>query len=179
MPRLVAFLRGINLGNRRLKMAELRGHLEDAGLGDVSTFLASGNAIFDHEGDDLQAVEARIETHLADALGYQVDTYVRPLARLGRLVDQDVVKEADADGFNVHAIFLKRPADDVAERALAELETPDDAFHVLGREVLWLRRGRMSDSVIGTRDLEDALGPKQTMRNLNTVRRIATKFGHS
>ena len=179
MPRLVAFLRGINLGNRRLKMAELRRHLEDAGLGDVATFLASGNAIFDHEGDDLQAVETRIERHLADALGYDVDTYTRPLARLGRLVGEDVVEEAEADGFNVHAIFLKRPADDAAERALAAIETPDDRFHVLGREVLWLRRGRMSDSAIGPRDLEDALGPKQTARNLNTVRRIWTKFGES
>lgn len=177
MTRLVAFLRGINLGNRRLKMSELRGHLEEAGVADVSTFLASGNVIFDHPGADLGAVEDQIETRLAAALGYEVDTFVRPLPELAELVERGVVKEAAAAGFNIHAIFLKAEADDAAAGALAALEGPDDRFRVLGREVLWLRRGRMSDSAIGTRDLEDALGSKQTMRNLNTVRRIAARFG--
>lgn len=43
----VALLRGINVGGKnRLKMAELRAHLEDLGLNDVVTYIQSGNVIF-------------------------------------------------------------------------------------------------------------------------------------
>jgi Protein of unknown function (DUF1697) len=55
----VAFLRGINLGNRRVKMATLAAGFEAMGFGAVSTFIASGNVLF------------------ADFLGYPVDTFVR------------------------------------------------------------------------------------------------------
>ncbi|NIP60050.1 MAG: DUF1697 domain-containing protein, partial [Gemmatimonadetes bacterium] len=46
MSRHVAFLRGINLGDRRVKMDRLRRHFEAMDLGDVATFIASGNVIF-------------------------------------------------------------------------------------------------------------------------------------
>jgi len=58
------------------------------------------------------------------------------------------------------------------------LETPDDKFHVLGREVVWFRRGGLSESSITAHDLEKALGGrKNTMRKLNTIQRIVAKFG--
>ena len=38
------FLRGINLGNRRMKMADLKQCLEAAGFAEVKTIAASGNA---------------------------------------------------------------------------------------------------------------------------------------
>ena len=46
MARLVALLRGINLGaKRRVAMADLRALLEEIGYTDVRTVLASGNAV--------------------------------------------------------------------------------------------------------------------------------------
>ena len=47
MARLVALLRGINLGSkRRVAMADLRELLAELGYEDVRTVLASGNAVF-------------------------------------------------------------------------------------------------------------------------------------
>jgi uncharacterized protein (DUF1697 family) len=43
MARYVAFLRGINLGGRRIANDELRSHFEALGCEDVATFRASGN----------------------------------------------------------------------------------------------------------------------------------------
>ena len=78
MPPHAALLRGINLGNRRVKMDELRGHFEDLGLTDAETYLASGNVVFGHSGSDLPGLERRVEAHLQEALGYEVATFVRP-----------------------------------------------------------------------------------------------------
>ena len=46
MERYVAFLRGMNLGKRRIKSSELVAHFEAMGLEDVATFRASGNVVF-------------------------------------------------------------------------------------------------------------------------------------
>lgn len=236
MIRYVAFLRGINLGNRRLKMDALRRHFEalDA-VEDPSTYLASGNVIFDvsapsreeagpEEPKELEAqgrLEEGIEAHLRGTLGYEVDTFVRRLAALDPLLDRvrDDAEEAREAGW-VHGagagaggdggsregardgarkgagegpgegagegvepvkpqvIFLRDELPAEEEGELRALETPDDRFRVLGREVVWMRRGRLSDSSIEPRHLAKALGGRtHTMRTLNTVRRIVKKFG--
>lgn len=178
--RLVAFLRGINLGNRRLTNDELKGHLEAGGLGKVAIYQASGNAIFDADHGDTAALESAIEANLAEALGYPVDTHVRRLAELTPLAELDGIDAAGQDGFKPHVVFLKQPLGDDGVAALSALETPDDRFRVLGREVVWLRRGGMARAPISTADLEKALGTsRQTMRTLGTVRRIVKKFGAS
>ena len=50
MDRYVAFLRGMNLGSRRIKNDELRAEFEQLGFEDVATFRASGNVIFGRGG---------------------------------------------------------------------------------------------------------------------------------
>ena len=47
MARAVALLRAVNVGGRTATKAQLTGALEGAGLTGVSTFLASGNVLFD------------------------------------------------------------------------------------------------------------------------------------
>lgn len=178
MARLVAFLRGINLGNRRLTMDELKAAFVKLGYSDAATYLASGNVVFDGGDREPGALESRIEAHLESELGYPVDTFVRGLPDLEPLLAADGLDDARSDGFKPHAMFLKEPVDDVVARAFAALETEDDRFRLRGREVIWLRRGGLSDSPISPADLERALGGRtSTMRTLNTVRRIVGKFG--
>lgn len=178
VPRRVAFLRGINLGNRRLTTPELRAHLEACGLANVAIYQASGNAIFTGDDPEPAEVERTIEAYLAEALGYAVDTHVRSLDELVPLTELVGIDAAEADGFKVHVIFLKAPADHATGAALATLETDDDRFRVRGREVVWLRRGGMARAPVSTAELEKALGTsRQTMRTLGTVRRIVKKFG--
>jgi len=178
VSRLAAFLRGINLGGRRVKNDALGGAFEDYGLEEVATFLASGNVVFADPDADPHALEGALEAHLEGALGFPVRVFLRPLARLEALTRIEPVIGAEEAGFTPHVAFLRDEASGEVREALAAVEGPDDRFHVTGAEVVWLRRGRMSDSPIKTRHLERALGgPEHTLRNLNTVRRLAAKFG--
>lgn len=178
MRRYAAFLRGINLGGRRLKMDELRRHFEALDVENVSTFIASGNVVFDYARSDTARLEVAAERHLHDALGFSTDVFVRSLEALRDLSERDAFAAARAERFNLHAIFLRDPPTEEAAEALRTLEGDDDHFEVLGREVVWFRRGRMTDAPISTRQIEGALGgPENTMRNLNTVERMVAKFG--
>lgn len=181
MTRYVAFLRGINLGNRRVAMADLRGHFEALGLDAVGSHGASGNVAFDHEemsAPEAREMETHIERHLEASLGFFTDTMVRRLSEVEALTRLGLVEEAEADGLNVYITFAKTSLDADVEDAFAALETRDDRFHVLGREVLWLRRGGISDSAVETRDLERAFGgAANTRRKVTSLRRIVEALG--
>lgn len=180
MTRYVAFLRGINLGNRRVKMADLRARFEALGLAGVGSHGASGNVVFDHErmsASEAAALEARMERHLEASLGFFTDTIVRSLESVEALTRNPVVRESEDEGLNVYVTFAKEALGDGVRDAFAALETPDDSFRVLEQEVLWLRRGGISDSVVETRHLEDAFaGTPNTRRKVTTLRKIVERF---
>ena len=49
----VALLRGINVGgNNKVSMTELKTCLEEAGFENVSTYINSGNVLFESEAND-------------------------------------------------------------------------------------------------------------------------------
>ena len=64
MKHWVALLRGVNVGGRTIKMAELRSTLEEAGLENVETVLQSGNVMFDSPDG-----AARLKERLTSSLG--------------------------------------------------------------------------------------------------------------
>ncbi len=185
----IAFLRGINVGGHVVKMDALRELFSGMGFADLATFIASGNVIFDAGRDaEAAALEARIERELEAALGYAVATFVRSphelaavAARAGGHGEAAAAlfqpERLAAEGTRVHIGFLKAPPSVAAAEVLDASRTPDDDFAVHGREVYWLRRGRMSDSAFTTAAFERALGAPSTWRNANTVRRMAAKHG--
>lgn len=160
-------------------MDELRAHFEAMdGLENVATFIASGNVVFDSKDEPSDRFEGRIEAHLRDTLGYEVDTFLRSLADLSVVTRLDLFAEAGEPDRKVHVMFLKTEPGRAGETALRRLETEDDVFRVVGREAYWLRRGRMSDSGLVPADFERALGVEtSTTRTMNTVVRLVAKFG--
>ena len=182
--RLVAFLRGINLGRRRITNDRLREVVEDAGLTGVAVYQAAGNVVFDAPeggGDDADvsadAVAASLEGHLESALGYPVDTFVRTLDELKAIADLEEHRAAEAEGFKVHVLFLREAPAEIADH-LRSLESADDRFSVRGREIYWYRRGGLSTASISAFEPGGITGGATgTMRTLGTVRRIVKKFG--
>ena len=185
--RSVAFLRGINLGGRRVTNERLAEVVAQAGVSDVATFLASGNVIFSHVDVPAATLEERIEAALEEGLGYEVGTLVRSFEELRDVAGFARTALAEAKGsdpdpsggpWKAHVMFLRTPLTPSQHTALSDLETTVDRFPGRGREALWIRRGGMTDSQVKGPDIERALdrGLNST-RTLNTVSRILKKFG--
>jgi uncharacterized protein (DUF1697 family) len=176
--RLAAFLRGINLGNRRLTNDRLREVVEGAGLDGVAVYQAAGNIVFDDPGRAPDAVERELERHFQSSLGYDVDTFIRTLRELDAIASWGEGEAAGADGFKGHVLFLREAPDASLTDHLSGLETPDDRFRLRGREILWLRRGGLSNATIAPFGAAGITrGETGTMRTLGTVRRMVKKFG--
>jgi uncharacterized protein (DUF1697 family) len=178
MSRMFAFLRAINVGGRTVRMDRLREVFESIGFGDVETFIASGNVIFTTRSVKRDALERRIEKALAGALGWESDTFVRSaeeLAKIARYVPFGPLADQPR-GSAMHIAFMREPAPDGAHHAIREYGSETDEFHIHGRELYWLIRGRMSDSGFSAARLEKILGGPVTARNVNTVRRLTARY---
>ncbi|NML15878.1 DUF1697 domain-containing protein [Azohydromonas caseinilytica] len=82
-----ALLRGINLGRRQcVPMAELRRLLESLGCIRVRTLLNSGNAVFEAQAHELQALGPALEAGLRERFGFQVPVVVGRTQALERVI---------------------------------------------------------------------------------------------
>jgi uncharacterized protein (DUF1697 family) len=178
MPRAIAFLRAINVGGRYVKMDQLRAPFVELGFTDVSTFIASGNVIFVTAEALGPELEQRIEAALRQALGYEVATFLRTPAELAAIAAYRPFPAADLD-HPQHALsvaFLPRPPDDDAHRALLALASQVDRLHLAGREIYWLACGSLGESTLNGATIERAVRLPATVRNVNTVRRLAARY---
>lgn len=172
--RYIAFLGGINLGNRRIKMDDLRALFEALSLANVSTFIASGNVIFESLSSPPAQLESVIENHLQTKLGYPVPTFLRTPAEVHDAVAQCPFSAADLDAPNhiLHVGFLRREMDQAAAGSILALRSPTDDFHLRGRELYWLRRGGTAQSQIAWQKAAKKAGIPSTARNFTMLRRL-------
>ncbi len=176
MPRYVAFLRGINLGRRRPPMTELKALFEALGFGHVATFIASGNVVFETRAADTAILEQRIEKHLAESLGYAVDTFVRRDIEVVAVQKFPAFAEGLSDGGAIYVTFLKERLSAASAKRLIACRTEVDEFCVVGREIYWLCRIKSSDSKVWTSPEMRALKlPTGTMRNLTSINKLVAK----
>ncbi len=176
--RYVAFMRALNVGGRIVKMDHLRKLFEELGFDDVSTYIASGNVIFQSPETDTGKLEKKINDHLEKSLGYKVGTYIRTPAELAKIAAHRPFSDDDLDdpGHTLYINFLPEAPGKEAIARLLELRTEVDDFAVHGREMYWLARKRLSESTITGPKLAKALGMQMTNRNVSTVRKLAEKY---
>lgn len=175
MQRYVALLRGINVGGHRVKMADLRTMFAALGLCAVQTFIASGNVIFETDLADTVALQATIERHLRQQLGYEAATFLRSPQELAAIAafQPFPASEIEVAGHTLSIMFLAAPPPtDVAE-TYRSLRTDMDQFHVHDREIYWLCRGKTSDSLVDWPRLGKTAPILSTTRNATTVRKLA------
>lgn len=87
MSRHVALLRGVNLGKRQVKSADLKAAFEAMGFDNVKTLLASGNVLFDANPADVS--QKAIEDALEARFGFDVGTVLRTQDEMRALIALD------------------------------------------------------------------------------------------
>jgi uncharacterized protein (DUF1697 family) len=177
VERYVAFLRGMNLGGRRIKNEELRKEFEVLGFSDVACFRTSGNVVFTADEADQAKLKARIEAGLGEALGYEVPVFLRGAEELQKVVEHEPFDSAalKSSKGKLQVAFLRaKPQASARKKALA-LRTVADRLAIEGRELYWLPKGGLSKSDLDLNAIGVALG-LTTIRTMGTVEQIAAKY---
>jgi uncharacterized protein (DUF1697 family) len=177
MARYAAFLRGMNLGGRRITNAELGAAVAGLGFEQVETFRASGNVVLAADGGREPAIAKRLESGLADSLGYEVPVFLRSAAEVKAIARHepfDAAAFAASRGKLQVALLLEAPAAKGRREAVA-LATDEDRLAIEGRELYWLPSGGMSDSELDLNAIGTALG-LMTVRTMGTIEQVASKY---
>jgi uncharacterized protein (DUF1697 family) len=171
--RYVALLRGINVGGRTLvKMDALRACLEASGLADVSTYIASGNVLFESSKRDAAKLETKIEDAIEQTFELPVKVVVLDRAAFARIV-RAIPKSWIGDAsLRANAAFVRRGTD--ARKIVRGLQ-PDPAVEEVKTTtgaILWAtRRDALNHSVM-RKLIGGAAYRELTVRNLNTTLKL-------
>lgn len=166
----IALLRGVNVGGRTVKMADLREALGALGLQNVETILQSGNVRFDSSlsGEKLHAA---IEKELGRRLGYGAHVQVIERATLAKVIDAYPFGTAGEDNHD-YVVFMERGLEkDLAAEEVAlgkgERVEPSDGV------VYWrVDKGSTLQSAFGKLLTKAKYRDFNTNRNLRTLRKL-------
>ena len=170
VARYAAFLRGVNVGGRIVKMADLRACLEKAGLENVTTLLQSGNVIFE-SAVALPELKRLIEVILTETFNYPAKVQVMSIETLRSIVDNYPFGEA-GDNQHDYVIFLEDNLEDELLNEPYDL-TPGEQVKA-GKGVVYWRvdRGLTLKSNFAKQFAKAKYKNFNTNRNLKTLRKI-------
>lgn len=171
--RYVALLRGINVGGKSVvRMADLKECIEELGYDEVSTFIASGNVLFESAERDAAKLESAIERALERRFKLPITVVVRSRAEIGRIVKaipQDWIGDRS---LRVNVAFVRRTVDG---RELAhELEPREGVDELVPTKtsLIWAtRRDALTRSGM-QKLIRGAAYKDMTVRNLNTTLKL-------
>jgi uncharacterized protein (DUF1697 family) len=168
-----ALLRGINVGgNNIIKMADLKNAVQDCGFTNVSTYIQSGNLIFESAETNQTDILSRLEACLSAGFSYHSTIVVKNQDELKTVlaeVPDDWVKRSD---LRCYIVFLGHH---VSIRDIAgKIELKDGIdFIKTGKDVLYmstlisgLTRSRFT-KLVSLKVYKDL-----TTRNYNTTRKL-------
>ena len=166
---MVALLRAVNVGGRKLPMADFRKQVADLGWMNVATYIQSGNLVFDADCSPA-AAEAALEALIRTHHGYEAPAIVRTRAQWASYPDGNPFPDAARDAPNYLLMLVAQEtiradaADVIQARA-----TAGEQVRKVG-EALWIHFPEGSGTSKLTPALIDkAIGSTATSRNYRTV----------
>ena len=181
MPNRIALLRGVNVGGKKVVMAELRDLVASLGHADVATYIQSGNVLFSSDQADTAKLAASLERAIAQTLGVQAGVVVLTRDELAQVV-RDNPYAGEPNPKLVHVVFLPGDPEPGTAARLAEAEEQAarkgsrDTARLAGRAVFVHTPDGFGRSELA-KLLSRGSGPMSargagTARNLSTVTKL-------
>ncbi|HEX6657102.1 MAG TPA: DUF1697 domain-containing protein [Ilumatobacter sp.] len=172
MTRWIALLRGVNVGGgNKIAMRALRVSCEGCGFERVSTYIQSGNVVFEAKRDEA-AVTAALRKVLTEKHGLNVPVVVRSAREMDRLADSHPGLNAGVEPRYLHIVFLDKKVEQAHVHRVDGARFDPDTFAVDGREIYVTYPNGSGRSKLTIEVFERAFGVTATARNVNTVRAL-------
>lgn len=168
----IALLRAVNVGGRKLPMADLRALVGELGFERPETYIQSGNLIFGAKGSDAK-LAARLEKAIAERFGFTVPAIVRKGSEWRAYIEGNpFAHDINAIPKMLHVLLAAKPPPVDAADALARYAKAGERIRIAG-DALWIDYGAaVGTSKLTPAAIDRAFGAPATGRNLNTVLKL-------
>ena len=170
MATFIGLLRGINVGGRhKIKMAELKERMAKVGLNDVTTYIQSGNMVFD-SAKTFGELEKLIATTIDKHFGFEVPVFVRGVPFFRNVFDNNPFLGDKTEW--LYVTLLSNSADPKIVKKLRMGEYGSDK-HSFNRDVVYLScQNGYSQTKLTNGFFEKKLKVTATTRNWKTITRL-------
>lgn len=174
MATYISILRGINVsGHKLIKMDALKNMYENLGLGDVTTYVQSGNVVFTAKDIAPNLLEQEIFGQIKKEFGFEVPVIVLTVGKLKRIIDDNpFVKEPHKDKNFLHVTFLSSaPASYDFEKIEVKKQNGEDIVLLDDAVYLYCPNG-YGQTKLTNNFLETKLKVGATTRNWKTANEL-------
>lgn len=174
MNTYIALLRGINVGGKNtLPMKELTALLEDLGLKNVKTYLASGNVVFQSAATDLDidALSGDIKTAVGHSRGFRPQVLIRSVDEFQKAIAANPFPEAEGQPKTLHLYFLETAPSDPDMQSLDSIKKANEQYKLTDAVFYLHAPDGIGRSKLATR-VEKSLGVPATARNWRTASKV-------
>jgi uncharacterized protein (DUF1697 family) len=169
MTVFVAMLRGVNVGGNSLKMDWLREACEGIGLGDVRTYVQSGNIIFS-SGSSAAKLGPALKKLIDAQTRLPVTVVIRSAPEMAKIVaGNSFAKQKGVDIAKLHVTFLGKAPVKRARDKLDALAGTRDEYRLAGQEIYLHCPVSYGQTRLSNTAIEKALAVGATTRNWKTV----------
>ncbi|HPF47723.1 MAG TPA: DUF1697 domain-containing protein, partial [Emcibacteraceae bacterium] len=172
MDKFISILRGINVsGQKSIKMTDLKTLYESKGAQNVTTYIQSGNVIFNHTLKDPDQIKNQIEQAIETQYNFSVHVDVRNALEFCKVLEELPFKEFDPeqDGTKILITFLdQNPDKALKEKLLDYVKEPEKL--IFGNRAIYLHcPNGYGKTKLSNLFIENKLKTKATTRNLKSV----------
>ncbi len=180
MPQYISLLRGVNVtGYNKVPMATLKTLYESLGLTSVTTYIQSGNVVFDAEESCPEELRIALERAIKRSFGFDISVLLRQTRDLKR-----IIRKSPFDGKNgvaqdlLYVTFLEAKPQATLVKALSGLPLKTkDRYCLAGKEIYLHCPGGYGKTILSNTFFEKHLKLRATTRNWKTVHALVALAG--
>lgn len=173
MPRVIVLLRGVNIGQRRVKMVDLSEGLEQAGCRDVLTYVQSGNLVLTPPANHAETLSSWLKAILSSIAGFDIPVVTRSAAELVEVVKGNPYPESGGTLLHL-SFYAETPRANLLDEIDLSTYAPEQCS-LVGRDMYLLLPDGMGNAKLPA-EIEKANKRKPaalaTTRNWNTVLKL-------
>ncbi|MDI1255758.1 MAG: DUF1697 domain-containing protein [Flavobacterium sp.] len=175
MPTYIALLRGINVsGHNMIKMELLRGFLKELDFENITTYINSGNILFQSKLTDTAKLELLIHQKIAEKFGFLIPVVIVTLEHLKTVATNNPFAEVEIpDPTQPFVAFLSDIPSQANIAILSAIDFGSDKFHVSNKAIFLIyANGAAGKTKLTNALLENRLKVRATSRNWKTVHKL-------
>lgn len=171
MKKYTAFLRGINVGNIRIKMTDLKAAFERMNCQDVTTYLQTGNVVFNSD-KPIEELKAILESGLSKTFDYQAFVLLYDFDLLADIIAKYPFERTETH--HAYVIFVDNNAVFDEVKALANSLENESKFINFGNDVIYwtVEQGETLNTPFAKIIAKAKYKKNTTVRNINTLEKM-------
>jgi uncharacterized protein (DUF1697 family) len=168
MKKQIAFLRGINVGNIRIKMPDLKLAFESLVFTNVKTYLQTGNVVFESD-KTLEIIKPILEKTLSETFHYEAFVQLYDFDALEEIVHNYPHER----GENHHAYVVFVDNEIIFEELKSIAENTDEPIKTGNQVIYWkVVKGESLDTPFSKILTKAKYKKNTTIRNINTLEKM-------